>query len=190
MGAIAVTKSHRHLVSTEATLASSEVIVEAMEADAVSRIQALWAIERPDLDVSPLGVIGRLHRLAKRLTEELVALYAEYGLNEGEFDVLATLRRQGAPYALAPSELADHTMVTTGAMTKRLDRLEAAGLVTRRPSPVDGRGRVVALTDHGREVIDDAYTRHMANEARLLSVLPERDRAELERILHYWLLHT
>src|ERR1700712_5502178 len=95
--------------------------------DHVARIQLEWQRERPDLDVSPQGVIGRLHRLAGHLTEELTAVYREHGLTEGEFDVLAALRRAGAPYERAPHELAEHTMVTTGAMTKRVDRLVEAG---------------------------------------------------------------
>ena len=91
-------------------------------------------------------MIGRLHRLAARLTEELVAVYAEFGLGEGEFDVLATLRRAGAPYELTPGELAASTMVTSGAVTKRVDRLVERGLVTRRVGEHDARGRVIALT--------------------------------------------
>lgn len=157
-----------------------------MTDDHVSRIQAQWARERPDLDVSPLGIIGRLHRVAARLTDELVAVYREHGLGEGEFDVLATLRRQGEPFELAPSELAEHTMVTTGAMSKRLDRLEAAGLIRRRAAQHDGRGRVAALTRDGREVIDAAFADHVANEHRLVRELSARDRADLERILRRW----
>ena len=118
----------------------------AERSDRVARIQQQWARERPDLDVRPQGVIGRLHRLAGHLTEELLVVYRRYGLAEGEFDLLATLRRSGPPFESAPGELAAHTMVTTGAITKRIDRLEQAGLVTRRPSEHDGRGRVVRLT--------------------------------------------
>src|SRR3954452_24666077 len=94
--------------------------------DTVNRVaetQAAWARERPDLDVSPQGVIGRLHRLAAHLTAELEVVYRRHGLSEGEFDVLATLRRSGAPYELAPGELAAQTMVTTGGLTKLIDRL-------------------------------------------------------------------
>ena len=155
--------------------------------DHVARIQAAWARERPDLDVSPQGVIGRLHRLAGILTEQLCLVYRRYGLSEGEFDVLATLRRTGAPYERAPGELAAHTMVTTGAMTKRVGRLESAGLVTRRRSTADGRGRVVALTEAGRHLIDQAFTDHMHNEQRLLSALPPQEAATLETLLTSWL---
>ncbi len=155
--------------------------------DHVARIQEEWRRERPDLDVAPQGVIGRLHRVAARLTDELTAVYAEHGLGEGDFDVLATLRRAGAPYERTPGELAEHTMITTGGMTKRLDRLERAGLVARRAAEGDGRGRVVALTPAGRGVIDAAFADHMANEARLVAELAPADAAALERILTAWL---
>ena len=155
--------------------------------DHVARIQQAWATERPDLDVTPQGIIGRLHRLAAVLRDELLVVYGEHGLGEGEFDVLATLRRAGAPYERAPGELAEHTMVTTGAMTKRVDRLVEAGLVTRRRSDVDGRGRVVALTPQGLDLIDRAMTAHMANEHRLLEPLTPQQQRDLERLLVTWL---
>ncbi|MFJ6573853.1 MarR family winged helix-turn-helix transcriptional regulator [Streptomyces sp. NPDC091292] len=155
--------------------------------DHVARIQAEWARERPDVDVRPQGVIGRLHRLAGLLTGQLVAVYERYGLSEGEFDVLAALRRAGDPFERAPGELAAFTMVTTGAMTKRVDRLEREGLVTRRRSAADGRGRVVALTPAGRELIDQAFTEHMRNERRLLDDLSADDAAHLEQLLTTWL---
>ncbi|MEU8700623.1 MarR family transcriptional regulator [Streptomyces sp. NPDC048680] len=155
--------------------------------DHVARIQAEWHRERPDLDVSPQGVIGRLHRLGGLLTEELCVVYRRFGLSEGEFDVLAALRRAGNPFERAPGELATHTMVTTGAMTKRIDRLERAGLVTRRRAAGDGRGRVVALTDAGRALIDQAFTEHMRNERRLLDALTGDEAAALEPLLTAWL---
>lgn len=157
------------------------------EPDHVARLIEQWRRERPDLDVSPMGVIGRLHRLGDRLRVEILQVYGRYGLGEGEFDVLATLRRQGAPYELAPGELARHTMVTTGAITKRLDRLERDGLVVRRGNATDGRGRIVGLSDAGLRVIDEAFAEHMRNEARLISVLTPSERAELERLLAGWL---
>jgi DNA-binding MarR family transcriptional regulator len=156
-------------------------------ADHVARIMAEWRRERPDLDVSPQGVIGRLHRLANALTDELVAVYDRFGLSEGEFDVLATLRRVGEPFERTPSDLAASTMVTTGAMTKRIDRLERRGFVTRSVSDTDGRGRVIALTAAGRELIDDVMTAHMANEHRLLAAITVDDAAELGRVLTRWL---
>jgi DNA-binding MarR family transcriptional regulator len=155
--------------------------------DHVGRIMEQWRRERPDIDVSPQGVLGRLHRLGDRLREELEVEFRRRGLGEGEFDVLAALRRAGSPYELAPGELARHTMVTTGAATKRIDRLEAAGLVSRRVSDDDARGRVIALTEAGKRVIDEAFTAHMANEHRLLEPLSEKERVELERLLTKWM---
>lgn len=151
--------------------------------DHVATVHDQWRTERPDLDTTPLLVIGRIHRLAAALTPELTAVYAEFGLGEGEFDVLATLRRQGAPFTLTPGELSDRTMVTSGAVSKRLDRLEERGLVERRASTADGRSRPVTLTPAGRDLIDDAMTAHAANEARLLAALPARDRDALARLL-------
>ncbi|MFE9809328.1 MarR family winged helix-turn-helix transcriptional regulator [Streptomyces sp. NPDC005227] len=155
--------------------------------DHVARIQAAWRRERPDLDVTPQAVIGRLHRLAGLLTEELSVVYRRYGLGEGDFDVLAALRRAGEPFERAPGELAAHTMVTTGAMTKRIDRLERSGLVTRRRAADDGRGRVVALTTAGKELFDRAFTDHIHNEHRLLSTLDPDEAATLETLLTNWL---
>ncbi|VXB39751.1 HTH-type transcriptional regulator PecS [Microbacterium sp. 8M] len=157
--------------------------------DQVARIQAAWRRERPDLDVTPIGTIGRLHRLALALTEELVAVYRSHGLSEGDFDVLAALRRTGEPFEASPSDLAASTMVTSGGMSKRLDRLEGAGLVRRRVGSGDGRGRVVALTRRGRELIDAAFADHVANEQRLLAMVPARERAALEATLAGWLSH-
>lgn len=155
--------------------------------DRVARIQAQWQRERPDLDVSPQGVFGRLHRLAAHLTDELVVVYRKHGLSEGEFDVLAALRRAGEPFELAPGELAEHTMVTTGAMTKRIDRLVQGRLVSRRSAADDGRRRVVALTAKGRKTIDAAFTDHLANEHRLLEGFSSTDRRQLEALLARWL---
>ena len=139
--------------------------------DHVGRILEQWHRERPDLDVSPLGVVGRLHRLADTLNVELRALFAEAGLSDGDFDVLASLRRAGEPFALTPTELAATTMVTSGAVTKRVDRLEAQGWVTRTVSADDGRSRTIALTSAGRALIDDLFPKHVENERRLLAGL-------------------
>lgn len=156
--------------------------------DAVDRLLEQWARERPDLDSSPVAVVGRMHRLGDRLRAELVARYRDFGLGEGEFDVLATLRRHGAPFALQPSALAAQTLVTTGGMTKRIDRLVAAGLVTRDAGEGDARTRTVALTPRGRTLIDDAYAAHLDNERRLLAPLGEEDRQALAAILRRWSL--
>ncbi len=154
-----------------------------MARDHVATVVEQWAAERPDLDASPILVIGRIHRIGAALTPELVEVYARHGLGEGDFDVLATLRRQGAPFALTPGELGERTMVTSGAVSKRVDRLEARGLVQRRPSPSDGRSRRVVLTPRGRRVIDAAMEEHLANEARLLAGLEPHERAALGDLL-------
>lgn len=155
--------------------------------DRVAEIQEEWRRERPDLDPSPQGVIGRLHLVALELTERLVAVYGEFGLSEGEFDVLATLRRAGEPFERAAGELADHTLVTTGGLTKRVDRLAARGLVQRRVEASDARKRLVRLTPEGRDLIDRAIAAHLANERRLLDELGTTDAASLEPILTRWL---
>lgn len=155
--------------------------------DRVDRIQAEWRRERPDLDVSAQAVIGRLHRLALALTDRIVTVYDEYGLSEGDFDVLCALRRAGEPFERQPVDLAHTTMVTTGGLTKRVDRLESAGLVERtRPQKGDGRTKVVRLTDQGRTLIDAAFTDHAANEAKLVGLLSASDQAHLARILRIW----
>ncbi|MCL8252620.1 MarR family transcriptional regulator [Aeromicrobium fastidiosum] len=151
--------------------------------DHVDTIVGQWAAERPDLDSSPLHVIGRLSRLADRADELLRPVFAEHGLGDGDFDVLATLRRDGTPYELTPSELGDRTMVTSGAVSKRLDRLERLGLVERRVDEADARGRRVRLTTEGIALMDDAYPAHLANEARMLAGLSGRERADLVRLL-------
>lgn len=160
-----------------------------MEPDRVAAILEQWRTERPDLDPSPIAVIARLNRVSQRVTDDLVALYREYGLTEGEFDVLATLRRSGAPFALAPTALSEATMVTKGAVSKRLDSLEAKGLAARESADHDGRARVVRLTDAGVALIDEAFAAHLENERGILSALPARDVAELERILSDWARH-
>ena len=154
--------------------------------DHVGRIMAQWAVERPDLDVSPQGIIGRLHRLSQHLHDELRPVFAEAGLSDGDFDVLAALRRSGAPYELSPGALGATTMVTSGAVTKRVDRLEAAGLVRRTTDPDDARGRRVRLTEEGRALIDRLFGLHMANEHRLVAGLTDLERTRLAGLLEHW----
>jgi DNA-binding MarR family transcriptional regulator len=147
--------------------------------DVVDIIQAQWRIERPDVDCTPVGVIGRVSRLSRVVERELKALFAEYGLESWEFDVLATLRRSGPSYRLPMGGLLPATLVTSGALTNRVDRLEAKGLVFRAPAGGDRRSVEVGLTDEGRSLVDEILPRHMANERRLLAVLPAADRAAL-----------
>lgn len=145
-----------------------------------------WRTERPDLDMSPLGVIGRLHRLADRLDSELRVVFAEAGLTDGDFDVLASLRRSGAPYELTPGELGATTMITSGAVTKRVDRLVAAGYVERNVCADDARSRRIGLTDEGFRLVDALVVQHVANERRLLSGFSDRERSQLARLLEAW----
>ena len=149
--------------------------------DAVDRITAQWRRARPDLDPSPMEVIGRITRLSALIQRELERVFADYELAGGDFDVLATLRRSGAP--VTPGELSRSTMVTTGGMTKRLDRLEALGLIRRKSDPRDRRGRLIALTDNGRALIDRALEAHLQNEERLLANLPAAKREHLAALL-------
>lgn len=160
---------------------------DARSHDRVASIQAEWRRERPDIDPSPQGLIGRLHRLAAHLTVELDSVYREFGLSTGEFDVLAALRRAGEPYERTPGELAERTMITSGGLTKRCDRLEVAGLIERRVAETDRRGRVVALTPDGLDLIDRAYEAHMRNEHRLVAALDPDDRDALAGTLAHWL---
>lgn len=154
-----------------------------MDHDHVDRIIAQWTRERPDLDVGPMAIIGRLGRLARAFGREMEETFERHGLNAASFDLLATLRRSGAPYALSPGALMEATMVTSGSVTNRIDRLEAAGLVARRPNPEDGRGFLVALTEAGLARIEAAMGDHVATQARLLAPLDAEERRSLERLL-------
>lgn len=143
-----------------------------------------WRRERPDLDPSPMIVLGRLQETALVIARDrLNPLFARYGLQPGEFDVLATLRRSGAPYALTPTALYDAAMISSGSMTNRIDRLEKAGWVERRPNPADGRGTLVALTPAGLALIDDAVVAHVGNQQRALSALSDAEQRQLAKLL-------
>ena len=143
-----------------------------MEHDSVDGILSAWARERPDLDASPMGVVGRITRASRILDRELAKVFQAHGLDAPSFDVLATLRRSGAPYLLSASAHADATMVARSSTTSRIDRLEEDGRVERVPDERDGRGVGVRLTAEGLAVIDRAVAAHVANEARLLAGLP------------------
>lgn len=143
-----------------------------------------WARERPDLPALPMAVFGRLSDAVERvMNDHMNPLFAEAGLQSGEFDVLATLRRSGEPYMLSPTQLYEAAMISSGGMTNRLDRLERAGLVERLPDPNDRRGKLIALTDAGKQVIDETIGRHVANEERLLSVLTPVEQEKLNALL-------
>lgn len=155
--------------------------------DQVDRILAQWRAERPDLDVGPMGTLGRMSRLYRHLREGMDKVFLEHGLSRASFDVLATLRRSGSPFALSPSVLIEWTMVTSGTMTNRIDRLEAAGLVERRRNPDDKRGFLIGLTDTGHALIEEAVTAHVANQHRLTAALSEDERKALDALVAKWL---
>ena len=142
--------------------------------DEVDRLVSAWRRERPDLDVSPLEVLSRVTRLARHLDRARRTAFAERGLETWEFDVLSALRRAGTPYQLSPGQLLTQTLVTSGTMTNRIDRLAAKGLVVRGPDPNDRRGVLVRLTDSGRELADSALTGLLKKERELLAALPEQ----------------
>lgn len=154
-----------------------------MDTDAVDEILAQWQRERPDLDVSPMGTIGRMTRLAKHLQGAIGDIFAKFGLNPGEFDVLATLRRSGQPYQLSPTMLYHAMMVSSGTMTHRIDRLEQAELVERIADPNDRRGTLIQLTDKGFDLIEQTLEAHVANEHLLLSVLEQSELDALTQLL-------
>lgn len=156
--------------------------------DAVDRITEQWRRERPDLDPSPMGIVGRITRISVLAQRELERVFSRHGVTGADFDVLATLRRAGAPYRLTPGALSRSTMVTSGGMTKRLDRLEAGGLIRREPDPDDRRGKLIALTAAGRALVDEVVEAHLANEERLLGGLSAAERRELASLLRTLLL--
>ena len=159
------------------------------EEDAVDVIVDQWRRERPDLDPTAKEITGRIVRLASLFQQAYSGTFEPLGLNDGDYGVLAPLRRAGAANQLTPTELAKHRMMTSGGMTAALDRLERKGLVTRVPNPDDRRGSLVRLTDAGRDVIDEAMTQHVLTEQRLVSSLDEQEQEQL-RLLLRKLLNT
>ncbi|MFK0385232.1 MarR family winged helix-turn-helix transcriptional regulator [Agrobacterium sp. NPDC090273] len=156
-------------------------------ADHVDQILAQWRKERPDLDVGPMGVLGRLRRLSIHLGREVETVLLKHGLSSSAFDVLATLRRAGAPYQLSPGDLLAMTMVSSGTMTNRIDQLEKAGLVERVHNPQDRRSVLISLTDKGFSVVEDAVNAHVDNQHRLLAPLDEKEQAALDTLLKRFL---
>jgi DNA-binding MarR family transcriptional regulator len=151
--------------------------------DGVDLILEQWRRERPELDPSPIGVVGRISRLARELEQRLEPVYRDQGLEPGWYDVLATLRRAGPPYRARPTEFAGALMLTSSGTTKRLDRLEQAGLITRGPDPEDRRATLITLTDAGLKLIDRATEAHLENERRLLGALTDADQRRLADLL-------
>jgi DNA-binding MarR family transcriptional regulator len=151
--------------------------------DEVDDLVAAWHAQRPDLDVEPLHVLSRISRLARHLDLARRTSFASHGLEQWEFDVLSALRRQGPPYQMTPGALLRATLVTSGTMTNRIDRLAEAGLVTRKPDPRDKRGVLVTLTDLGRAKADDALADLLRRERDLLASLAPGDRRTLAGLL-------
>lgn len=159
-----------------------------MAMDEIDRIVAEWNGVRPDLDVSPTHTLQRITRLALLQTASFAQVFAPYGVSFGEYLVLAALRRAGPPYRMNPTALFNSVILSSGAMTNRLDGLEEMGLVERLPDPNDRRGRLVALTDRGRELVDASVVDHLDNEQRLLGGLDADEREQLAGLLRKLLL--
>ncbi|SNS55591.1 DNA-binding transcriptional regulator, MarR family [Geodermatophilus pulveris] len=157
--------------------------------DAVDRILTQWARERPDLDCRPMGVVGRISQLQREVLLAQRATFARHGLDVPSFDVLAALRRAGEPYQLTPTALMRTALVTSGAITQRLDRLEQRGLITRGRSEEDGRAVVVTLTAAGLAALDDTLPDHLETERRLLAGLSDDDQEALAGLLRRLLIN-
>jgi DNA-binding MarR family transcriptional regulator len=159
-------------------------------ADQSDEVVAQWREQRPDLDPTPMATFTRLWRAARVADGKLADVFGQHGLEAGWFDVLATLRRAGAPHRLSAGTLARGLVMSTGGMTKRLDKLEAAGLVERSPDPSDRRGVLVSLTAKGLKRVDAAVEDHLATEARLLEALNDREiralNGALAKLLAEW----
>jgi len=151
--------------------------------DHIDRLRGQWRREVPELDTSPMAVIGRARRITLRLRPGIEAVFARHGLDAGEFDVISTLRRAGAPWRLTPTELYRTLMISSGGLTARLNRLEAAGLIRRSESEEDKRSLLVELTEAGRAKAEAAFREDMALEKRLLAGLDAREQAELAMLL-------
>jgi DNA-binding MarR family transcriptional regulator len=151
--------------------------------DEVDELLEAWGRERSDLELAPVAIFSRVTRLARRLELARREAFAAHDIEEWEFDVLAALRRAGAPYELSPGRLLRETLVTSGTMTNRIDRLSARGFVERYPDPGDRRGVIVRLTRDGKTAVDAAFTALLDAEHALLEDLPERDRSRLASLL-------
>ncbi|MFD5267436.1 MarR family winged helix-turn-helix transcriptional regulator [Streptomyces sp. NPDC058335] len=165
--------------------------MSAQHKDPVDAIVEQWAAERPDLDTTAMEVFGRVSRLARAMGDRMEKAYAGLGISRGEFDVLATLRRSGEPYALSPRQLSATLMLTTGGMTGRLDKLERAGLLRRSPDPHDRRGLRVTLTEQGLAVVEEAVGAGLAVQTEALTAALDPERAgQLAGLLRELLLAT
>jgi len=161
---------------------NKQVTREALR-DEVDELVAAWQAQRPDLNVEPMQVLSRVSRLARHLDRARRSAFADHGLEPWEFDVLSALRRQGPPYELSPGALLRITLVTSGTMTNRIDRLRRAGLVSRHPDPQDKRGALVRLTAEGSARVDAALADLLTSEQALLHPIPVRSRRTLADLL-------
>ncbi|MDR8522255.1 MarR family winged helix-turn-helix transcriptional regulator [Shewanella fidelis] len=153
----------------------------------IDKLVAQWGKEKPHLDTLPMAIFGRIMRLQKHIETQIAACHKQYGLTMGEFDVLATLRRSGDPYSLTPSALLSAMMLTSGAMTNRLDKLESKGLIERVHSKEDRRSVSVGLTELGFNTIDQAIEEHVKVQHQLVELLSEQQKPELNSLLKTWL---
>ncbi|WP_193596517.1 MarR family winged helix-turn-helix transcriptional regulator [Microbacterium sp. YJN-G] len=153
------------------------------EADEVDRIVSAWNVQRPDLDFSPLEVLSRMDRLSRQLDRARREVFHRSDIEPWEWDVLSALRRAGDPFRLSPKQLLQQTLVSSGTMTNRIDRLVGRRFVRREADPVDGRSVLVILTDDGKVRVDAAITRLVDAEAELLRALPRTDRDRLAGLL-------
>ncbi|WP_165404237.1 MarR family winged helix-turn-helix transcriptional regulator [Rhizobium leguminosarum] len=151
--------------------------------DHVDRLRRQWAVELPDLDTEPMAILGRAFRLSNLVRPSIEATFAHFGLDRGEFDVIATLRRSGPPYLMTPTEMYSALMISSGGLTHRLDRLEKAGLIRREKSPRDGRSVLVALSEAGAALAEKAFRTDMANESSFLRALDGKEREALAALL-------
>lgn len=151
--------------------------------DHVDRLRAQWLREMPEVDTSPMEIVGRARRITLALRPDIEAVFTRHGLDAGEFDVLGSLRRSGPPYRLRPTELYKVLMISSGGLTDRLARLEARGLVRRLPSPDDGRSLIVELTEAGKTLAEAALREDMAVELEIVSALSDAERAQLSQLL-------
>ncbi|MGF1764382.1 MarR family winged helix-turn-helix transcriptional regulator [Aliivibrio kagoshimensis] len=155
--------------------------------DALDRIKKQWARERPELNTLPMQILGRMGRIYKYSAGNISECHEKYGIKIGEFDVLATLLRSGEPYQLTPSELLTQLMLTSGAMTNRMTRLEEKGLIERSHSVEDRRSVMVKLTIEGRLLINTALTEHVVKQQQITSSLTEEEQQQMNHLLTKWL---
>lgn len=156
--------------------------------DYVDHLLEQWGRRRPDIDVSAMAVFGRITRAERFVARSLESVFARHGLQKGRFDVLAALRRAGPPYILSPTGLYNSLLVSSGAMSNRLERLEADGLIERIPDPHDGRGKLVRLSEKGGSLLDSALGDHVANELEMIKTLSASDRGHLAALLQQLLV--